>query len=528
MSEEKFIERKILIGLITSTAYIKQIRPMFKSRLMGSDVGKLLSIWCMEYFDKYAEAPGKAIEDIFHAKKKTLSKETREELEEDFLPDLSEEYEALENVDKTYIDYLVDETLKYFQERNLEIFTDTITSLSESGEVEKAQEYAKDYQSVSASIETNGIYLDDKATLKVIDASFKESDEFLIPYPKALGTFWNHQFIAGGFIAFLASEKRGKSFWLMDMAYRAIRHGHSVAFFQAGDMSETKQIKRFCVHLAKTSDMERYCGLMYEPVVDCIKNQIGDCTRPERECDYGIFENGEKGERDIKNNITFDELKETYLANKKNYSPCRNCKDFQSNYWGTPYLREINVKGPLTAGQAKRIWKQKILKSKGRLFLSTHANGTLSIPRIKEILDICAVEMAFFPKIIIIDYADLLVPEKNKDFRHQQNEIWMGLRNLSQTERQGIMPLVITATQADAKSYDVDTLKKRNFSEDKRKYAHVTALYGLNQDAKGREKKIGIMRINELVIREGDFNEDNAVTVVQNLRRGLPYISSYL
>jgi hypothetical protein len=86
---------------------------------------------------------------------------------------------------------------------------------------------------------------------------------------------------------------------------------------------------------------------------------------------------------------------------------------------------------------------------------------------------------------------------------------------------------VVTATQADAKSYDQDRLKLANFSEDKRKYAHVTAMYGLNQDKDDREKKIGIMRINEIVIREGEFSATNEVYVLQNLRRGQPHLGSY-
>jgi hypothetical protein len=87
--------------------------------------------------------------------------------------------------------------------------------------------------------------------------------------------------------------------------------------------------------------------------------------------------------------------------------------------------------------------------------------------------------------------------------------------------------LVVTATQADARSYAQNTLNLSNFSEDKRKYAHVTAMYGLNQDPKGREKMLGIMRINELVVREGIFNANNDVIILQDLRSGRPFLESY-
>ena len=77
------------------------------------------------------------------------------------------------------------------------------------------------------------------------------------------------------------------------------------------------------------------------------------------------------------------------------------------------------------------------------------------------------------------------------------------------------------------KSYEKDRLGLSNFSEDKRKYSHVTAFYGLNQDKKGREKRFGIMRINELILREDEFDTAREITILQNLRRGRPFLASY-
>ena len=133
----------------------------------------------------------------------------------------------------------------------------------------------------------------------------------------------------------------------------------------------------------------------------------------------------------------------------------------------------------------------------------------------------------FIPDVIIIDYADLLIPDRSRDERADQNEIWKGLRNLSQEARGGKLPLVLTVTQTDAKAYGRYLLKLDNFSEDKRKYSHVTAMYGLNQDPDGREKAVGIMRINPLVLREGDFNNTEVVHVLQSIRRGMPCLGSY-
>jgi hypothetical protein len=163
---------------------------------------------------------------------------------------------------------------------------------------------------------------------------------------------------------------------------------------------------------------------------------------------------------------------------------------------------------------------------KGNLRLSTHVNGTLSVKNIRTYLELWKKQDNFVPDAVIIDYADLLVPEFHTDFRHQQFEIWKALRGLSQDKSHG-EPLVVTATQSDARSYDQNLLRMSNFSEDKRKLGQVTALYGLNQDKHGREKKIGLVRINELVKREGTFSENEVIVVLQNLKRGQPCLQSY-
>jgi hypothetical protein len=80
-------------------------------------------------------------------------------------------------------------------------------------------------------------------------------------------------------------------------------------------------------------------------------------------------------------------------------------------------------------------------------------------------------------------------------------------------------------TQIKALGYSKELLSMNDFSEDKRKFAHVTAMYGLNQTSE--EKQIGIMRINELVVREADFNPLRPITILQRLQIGRPYLGAY-
>ena len=105
------------------------------------------------------------------------------------------------------------------------------------------------------------------------------------------------------------------------------------------------------------------------------------------------------------------------------------------------------------------------------------------------------------PDIVVIDYADILkmdVPGLDK--RDQINGTWKQLRALSQS----LHCLVVTATQSDASSYKMETIQMGNFSEDKRKHAHVTGTVGLNQTKE--ENRLGVMRLNWIVAREHQFN----------------------
>jgi len=516
------IERKIIIGLITSTDYLKQIRHIWDLQFIESTSAKRIASWCWEYFEKYDRAPEKDIEGIYYSKLKSgkLAKDVAEEIEENILPSLSKEF--AKNQKEFNLEYLISETQTYFQERHLFIYSDNIAALVSNDELLEAEKLACEYKPILTG-KTEDLDLSSGAALDQIQKAFDVSYDYLIKFPKQLGAFWNSQLVRGGFVALMAPEKRGKTFWLLEFAIRACQQGRKVAFFQAGDMTKGQQLKRISVYLAGKSDQAKYCEKHWEPVRDCIKNQTNECTNKDRECDFGIFEGVDV--YDIKNKQGIVELEKAYEDNP-DYKTCTNCKAYyyENNYWGAVWIKEVPKTEPLTAKEAKKIHYNFFIKKKTPFKLSTHASDTLSLKQIRALLSIWEKQDDFIPDVIIVDYADLLMEEGVVEERAKQNQIWKGLRRLSQEKGQ---PLVITATQADANSYEKNRLALKNFSEDKRKYAHVTAMWGLNQDPNAREKKIGIMRINEIVVREGEFANANQIHVLQNLRRGRPFLASF-
>ena len=511
------IERQIIKGLIISTEYLQRLRSVWDVKLLESVTARRIAGWAWEYFEKYNKAPGGDIEGIYYSKlrENNLPKDIAEEIEQDILPRLSEDYSD----NSLNLDYLLSQTLKYFRERQLKVHCESIQALLIGGDVDDAEKTACNYKTIKSASDTD-LDLSVESSLERVDKAFETTKNVLIRFPKQLGTFLNNDLIRGGFVAFMASEKRGKTFMLLEMAVRGCKQGNKVAFFQAGDMTESEQLRRIGVYLARKSDLKKYSGVQWEPVRDCIFNQLNDCERDERECHFGVFE-GNTTEF-LRDELTLDDLIKAHNENK-DYRSCSNCEEYDYKNWGCPWIRQVDTGDPLTKKDAIELFNSFFVKNRRRFRISSHANGTLTVPNIKAILSIWEKQDDFLPDIVVVDYADILAPESRMEFRHQQNEIWRGLRNISQERH----CLVITATQADANSFDRNRLRLSNFSEDKRKYGQVTAMWGLNQDKDDREKKIGILRINELVKREGDFSNASEVIVLQNLRRGRPFIGSY-
>ncbi len=513
------IERNIVIGLIVSTEYIQLIRETIEPELFESIPAKHLASWCIEYYDKYGEAPYRNIEGILRDKEKErkIKPDLAEEMREDILPDLNDDY-LEEGIN---IPYLEKRTKKYLRERRIKIHTEDVSIQLNKGKVDEAERMLLTYSPVvkdrSNELDLRSAELDQR-----LKQAFSKTYEPVITYPGALGDMWNEHLVRGGFVGLMAGEKVGKSLILLDMGIRGMRQGASVAFFQAGDMTEEQQLMRIAIYLTKRSNKEKYTGKMWQPVADCIHNQLDECSWSERESDVGIFNSIREDHSDYYKWYSLDNLVDAY-KNVPDYAPCRNCSLWRYNKWGRAFIKPVNVKYPLEYQQALETTKSFLKKNKGRFKMATYANGTLSVPMIKGKLEMWERQDNFTPDIILIDYADLLVSNKYEEFRNKQNDIWLSLRGLSQEKH----ALVIAPTQADAKAYDKGLLSLSNFSEDKRKYSHVTAMFGLNRDPKGIEKEIGLMRVNELVVREGEFNSTRQVVVLQNLKRGRPFLGSF-
>ena len=518
----EFIERRIVTGLIVSTDYVRQVSRFWADDALESPELRKVARWCLDYFGKYDRAPEKDVESLYLAalQRDELGR-AEGELVEEILSRISDEFERAGSFNAAY---LYDQTIEHFRDRELARHTERVDDLRERGKVVDAEQLAASFVP-SGFAATRGLEVGTEEGYARIAAAFAEGTKPLLRYPGALGEMLNSHLVRDGFVAFLASEKRGKTWFMLDMAFRALRQKSNVAFFQAGDLTEGQMLRRLAIHVSRRSDDERYCQPYWRPVGDCLLNQFDACSRPDRNCTFGVYDEG--GQADA---LPYDDDPEHYqsfrplseLASRNpDYRPCDSatCRDRRPAVWLVREGAKAALTGPAASAAARRFFE----RYRRRFRLATYPSDTLTSDEILSCLDEWERQDDFVPDVIEVDYADLMTSSVS-EFRHRQNAIWQGLRGVSQRRH----ALVVTSTQADADSYKAKTLKLSNFSEDKRKFAHVTAMWGLNQDPSGREKDLGILRVNELVVREGAFSVTNEVTVLQDLRSGRPFLESYL
>ena len=145
-------ERKIIIGLITSTEYLQRLQSFWNIQLIESVTAKRIAGWCWEYFEQYKKAPGKDIEGIFYSKVKDpkFPKDIAKEIEEDILPGLSAEYEQ----QSFNLEYLFEETKKYLSDRHISIHNDNVNSLRLAGSLEEAEKLITEFKPLSVTVDT--------------------------------------------------------------------------------------------------------------------------------------------------------------------------------------------------------------------------------------------------------------------------------------------------------------------------------------------------------------------------------------
>jgi len=507
------IEKKVVIAIITSTEFCKLIRKSIRTKYFKVDTIKLIVGWVLDYFDTYRKAPERHIQDIFNVEKKDLKK-AEIELVEDFLQEMSDEYER---ADKESLNFILDKANDYFNISSFETLFIDGRNLIAAGRIEEAKKLLDDHKGV---IKETGAMFDPFHPDEIESWDIEEKVERLLRLPDALGHLigWLQR---GWLLAVTAPEKRGKSWILEEIAFQAIIGGLRVVFFSL-EMNKAMIKKR--VYKRLTGDNTVAMEDLIYPVFDCDNNQDNLCDRKQRKSEIGI-------ERIINKLKEKEGYINAYDPDYEDYKPCTWCRDnsdkvnkkdkynFETSYWFDVQDKVEKITHKKIRMKSKKFYtKKRGSNLRMRSFPAFSANSE----DMKAELENLEYTEGFIPDVVIIDYFDIQKPERNSSFSERSiiDTIWKQGKNIADT----MQCLVVTADQSNKGSRSKRSVEDSDTTEDKRKDAHLDVRIAINQDI--REREDGIIRINILFHRHRKFSTYREVMVLQQLDLAQPLLDS--
>lgn len=487
-------EKKIIINLITDDIFIKQVLPATKPELFETPYVKTILKWLYDYYEKYKEAPKEIIQDIFTVRKQELE-ETEAELISDFLEDCSKEYVKTK---KNNVKYEVEEVaIPYLKSRSFLLLGERIKGNAQLGDIRACEDELLNFKQVSL-ITSKYVNLHDPEFVKKTFDIDESNKMFKLPGQLGEAIGWIER---GRCYGLMGASGVGKSFLARTFQINAAMAGFRCAEMNL-EMSHNQIARR---HYKNLTVLGQTAGLFNFPVFDCEHNQMGTCSKPERTNKVTLIDSsGEKPE---------------FGSQNPDYKPCDICrktKDYKKETWFVAEYRD-----ELTSTKVIKTVKNFNLMYGDRLRLRSFPKFSATIGDIERELEIMEYQEDFFADFVVIDYDDILRPERQyKDNRQNSDEIYKRLGGL--VTRKNIAGLVLC--QVNRQGAKRKSSKITDIGEDWRKYCHLDGLFILSQTPV--EKRAGIVRVSVGKMRDDEFDVEREITVLQNLKLAQPLLDS--
>jgi hypothetical protein len=410
--------------------------------------------WIVDHFNQYQEAPGKHIQDIYESRYSTIRNEDELEMVSSFLKSLSSEWESYQDLGN--ISVIVSKAITYFKVRSLDILKEQLEISVQKNDPTYGENAIANYGRVEIQKTKPFFLLRDSQR---IESAFNVENNFLFKFPGVLGEVCGF-FRKKGFYSFIAGEKMGKTWWLMYTAQIAMSYGLHVIYVSL-EMDEDQMGRRSWQYLKRR-------------------------PREKQEVDIPFFEEDE----------TQDKLFNVKFKKKEIEGvDCSTIEKDQATF--------------------------RMYYKSGNIVFLTFPVGSAGLKELNIEIDNLLYFYNYNPHLIVIDYGDNLLPSirfMKSETRHQLNDIWGGMRGMSQKRE----CCVFSATQCSKLGYDKD-ITKAMVPEDKRKSGHVEAMFAINQNS--FDENNSAVRIANLFVREGKRNFKQAY-VLQCLDIGNPCVDS--
>lgn len=491
------IESRILTGLIVSKEFIAEIYSAIDLGYFEHSYIQQVAKWVLEYYDKYHDAPAENMKDIYLERQVAL-KDGEHELVEALLTTISDSYSQSSGIN---VDYLAKQARKYFKKRELLLTANNLKYYLEKEDLDNAEETILTYNRISSNF-TEWINPFDDA---IVQRVFEKLDSSFFRFPGKLGTFLQ-DFERGWLVGISAPFKRGKTWFAQEFGIIGILSGLRVAFFSL-EMTKQKMVERILKRLTGTLGEG---GEFLYPVFDCVLNQTGDCDSPRKASVVPLY-------------IDENETVAKYDDNP-DYIPCTFCRlkeKFKDRFQAAAWWAKINRRPfdlKTVGGDVDTLRKYYSNLFRVRIYPRYSAN----VGDLKTDLLQLEVSENFIPDIIIVDYADILKPEGDSDDYgvNKEDRTWIALSQLAGEKN----CLTIAPTQVSKEALDAYRVGQKHTARWVGKLGHVDAMMTLNQT--DDEKKQGIMRVGWMLHRHIDFNENDTVTILQDVKAGQIHLDS--
>lgn len=488
-------EKLIVTALIVSTEFNQRINEYLDTEYITNSYLKKLAEWSMAFYAEHEKAPFKHINDIFESFRPSL-KESEVELIDNLLTNLGNQYSG-EDIN---VDYVVSEAERYFRIRELEIHVNNISFLKENDDLDGAEEEISRFNRISVKLDDH-VYINpgDDEVRKELYARREEEKKRNLQLPGDLGLFigpWS----LGDVVGITAPAKRGKSFLVTDIhKHLALQKIQTLKF--SIEMTDVQELVRFDRAFFPSVDIG---GTYYFPEFDCLKNQIGDC-----------------GERN--SSVIVREDPKSPVVQHPDHVICTKCRNDPMEYTRfipSVYKSEINrpETNPNTVRMEMKKWSG-LLNKYTRIIV--HPKYSLTYDKMMRDIDIMVGRYNFVPKVILLDYVDILeIASKFDDYKLVDLQ-WKLLQKVAGVTK----CLIITPTQANSIGHKAETLQSTDQAGFYGKNRHVNMMLGINQTPE--EKRMGLYRVNVLDSRSSNQDAYDSCIVLQDLFAGQMNLDSY-
>jgi hypothetical protein len=492
---DRDVEKRLLIGMIVSDKVLNRVYPFIKPELMELEVSKEVSKWITDFYRNYQKAPRNHIQDLFQISKSKLRPNLSEEIQL-FLSQLSEEYLSEKDPAGINEDFIIDRGLQYLRGRHLRSMISEVSSLLDLDKIEEAEKIYDEKGKLIAKAQYRWASpLDD---LHYLNSVFDEKEVPILEMKGPLGSMIGPLY-KGYLLGVMGPMKRGKTWALQDVTFDSLMSRRRTVLISL-EMEDTQMAERIYRQMGMAGDLDMDYKI---PCFDCIANQDNKCSKPKRT-----------------NHSSAPEKYKPGLS----YKPCTACRgvpkeeeNFIPSSWFVTYNR------PKISRTVARRELRKFQKMYGNNLLRaiSFPAGGITLRELEDQIDQLEIIEGFIPDVIVIDYADLLLPDiKYKEYRHQIGDIWKGLKGMASRRS----CLVVTASQSNRESTRKDTLSERDTAEDISKLAHVNVMITLNQTPEEKEQMV--WRIGILENRHRQFHRRIQLMALQQFELGQSILDS--